>query len=327
MKRLKLTLLLSVLMLSLCACSTMHSNPLIKAEATAVPGLSMDLHAASASDTNTDEFVATLYFRYLNQPMLAKESRTLTVKRDESNELALLNALLQGPSAGHMELRRLFPENIQVENVTSKNQVLFVTLSNTLLSNADLPADWQGQADWATEAPLLRELQMQSIVASVTECFAYTGVQIMIGHNNPKESLRLDNSYFLNELSGLSDPLIRNEALLLTPQNTAACILDAWQKMDLETLYAYVAPFGNGVHRPTMEAFLHMAEAYPAIGDFTCTGGSISQDGSRAVVCASLSLHQNGVTRTITAYPVHLMLDNGIWKISYDSLLSLMSIQ
>ena len=66
---------------------TMAANPLERARATDVPGLSMELHAASASQDNVDTLRASLYYRFGEEPMLAAEPRVLQVRRDESLRL------------------------------------------------------------------------------------------------------------------------------------------------------------------------------------------------------------------------------------------------
>ena len=169
-----------------------QANPLVKNEATDAPGLTEVLHAAAADDGNTVQIRATLYFRYLDEPMLAGESRVLTVRRDQRPEQAIIEALLAGPSAGNADLRRLIPENTQVEGVSSREGVLFVTFSEAFLQD-DVPADWAEHNEWKTEAPMLRKLVTQSIAASITENYPYLGVQLLV--HRPDEvqaSLRLE---------------------------------------------------------------------------------------------------------------------------------------
>lgn len=325
-KMIPLAALLGCAAILLCGCSA-AGNPLVKAEATPVPGLSMALHAAAASGSNADELCATLYFRYMDQPMLAGESRALTVPRDESAELALINALLEGPSAGHLELTRLFPETVRVESVAARDGLLFVTFNQALLTDDGVPANWRQDAAWAAEAPRLRLLTIQSLVASITESFPYTGVQIMIsGQEDGQAGQRLDNSYFLSGQGGLSDPQLRNEALLLTPQNTVQCLLRAWQQRDYDTLYAYTAASGaNGEPRPLYEGFALALDACPTLTAYSVSAGSVSHDGASAVLTVSLSLSKEGAPVEIPAYPLRLDRENGVWKIGYDTLSSLMA--
>ena len=126
-------------------------NPLAKNEATPAPGLTEELHAAAADESNTTELKATLYFRYLDEPMLAGESRTLTVRRDQRPEQAIIEALLEGPSAGNADLRGIIPAGTQVEGISSRDQVLFVTFSDAFLRD-DVPEDWASDDAWSNRS-------------------------------------------------------------------------------------------------------------------------------------------------------------------------------
>ena len=320
-KRWALTCLLAgVVLLTSCAPQTV--NPLVKNEATAVPGLSMQTHAAQASDAGESHVDVALYFRYLDEPMLAMEARTLTVPRDESLEYAIVSALVDGPSAGHSDLRRLLPANTQVESVAAREDTLFVTLNEGFLED-DVPDSWQDSDTWRSEAPLLRRLIVQSIVASITERFAYTGVQILVHRpNEVQASLRLENAYFLSGAEGLSDPVTRDESVLLTPANTATVILTAWQQQDTQRLYLYVAEEGKPSYATLAQTIAN--EAVPT--SFTVSGGSVSEDGSAAVLTLKLRLLNAGESSAYSALPLQLNRENGIWKITYARLMAMAAL-
>lgn len=321
----KYFLLVVSLTCSLCLLCGCAPNPLERAEATSVPGLDMNLHAASASDSNVDSLQATLYFRYLDTPMLAAETRTLTVRRDESPELAIVRALLSGPSAGHSELRPILPEGVEVEGVSKKDNILYITFNEALLTRDRVPADWQQRPDWASEAPILRALIIQSAIASVTESFSYTGVQILVHKTSEVQtSLRLENEYFLNGTAGLSDPLSRDESLLLTPENTAAAILAAWELRDYGTLYHFIVNVENGEAKPSYQDVCLRLDSGASLSGFTVSGGSVSRDGGRAMITAQLSLLQEDVSPLTLTYPLPLVRENDVWKISYTELQTLM---
>lgn len=325
MKKLFLLLFLSFCALFLTGCSALSQNPLQKIETTSIPGLNMQLHAASASQDNVDEIKATLYFRYLDQPFLVGEPRMLTVRRDESTEMAIIKALLEGPSAGHNDLRRIFPETVQIESVSSRDSILYVTFNEALLTDDDIPTDWQQQEQWISEAPLLRRLIIQSIVASITESFPYTGIQVLIHRPSIVEaSLRLDNSYFLNTWTGLSDPQTRTETFLLTPRNCALSIMDAWQRQDFESLYLYIANSDKGENKPSQLEVQQQLDAYPALSSFSVSSGNVSSDGQRCVISASFSVQKNGEILPVIHYPLPLIRENEVWKITYPQLLAAM---
>ena len=281
-------------------CTSQSVNPLVKNEATDVPGLAMNLHPASASNNNTDTVSAMLYFRYLDEPMLASESRTLPVRRDESVEFAIVEALVDGPSAGHSDLKRLLPMATQVESVIARNDILFVTLSEDFLSD-DVPAQWMDNADWREEAPLQRRLTVQSIVASITERFSYTGIQILVHKQNEVQtSLRLDKAYFLTGEVGLSDPIARDESLLLTQQNTAIAILTAWQQHDFERLYNYIIE----ADKPSFTTMTETLSQKSSLSDYSVSGGSVAIDGQTATLSVMMRTQNKGVSMDTTDYPM-----------------------
>lgn len=320
-RNVSLSLLLILCLMLLCSC-TSSSNPLIQAEATAVPGNPLELHTTSANTSS--EFTATLYYRFLDSDMLAGESRALTVQRDMSNELAVLQALLEGPSADNPELRRLFEDNVTVEDTTSSGDTLFVTLNEKVLDDG-IPSDWQLNEAWVTEAPLRRMLSMQSIANTITENFDYSHVQIMISRENASDS-RLDRSFFLTGQTGPSDSFTRDESCLLTAYRTASVILQAWQERDYETLYAFTASYADFEVKPIYESFLEALNGSPALSSFSLSPGNVSEDGQQAVMSLSIDLNRAGQSESITAYPLRLVRENGIWKITWYYLRRLMLI-
>ena len=100
-----LAVLLAALCGLLCSC-TRAANPLVQAEATPLPGVEQRLHAATAAEDNAASWDVVLYFRYLDYSMLAGESRTLTVRKDESSEAALVRARGDESSSGAGRGRR-----------------------------------------------------------------------------------------------------------------------------------------------------------------------------------------------------------------------------
>ena len=318
MKKCCFVMSLVCILLILSGCATTVNNPLLHAETTDVPGLSMNVQAAKASEDNADQVNVSLYFRYLDEPMLAAESRTLTVRRDESTEYAIIRALLAGPSAGHSDLKRLLPESTTIESINSLDGILFITVGEGFLSDG-VPQDWREDDAWKEEAPILRQLIVQSMVASITEYAPYRGVQILV-RKADQSSLRLDNAYFLNDSSGVSDPALRDEALLLTPQNTAMRILLAWQTRDYQSLYNYLLL----TDRPSYADTLQALDPAVSLSAFTVSGGAVSGDGQRAIVTLDTTVLDGSEPLEQLAYPLPLIRENGIWKISYAALLALM---
>jgi hypothetical protein len=328
-----LTALWLTALLFVSGCSAILPDPLQKAEATMVPGVTAELYSPLANENNKDTQTVTLFFRYGREPMLAGEARVLSISQNESEEKALVQALLDGPGAGSTELTRLFPDQVQVLNTVAQGDVLFVTFNDALLKPyADEPNDWELRDDWLREVPQRRRLAMAGLTASITENFSYHSVQVLVQQRSDvSTSLRLENAYFHDASlpRGLAAPFTREEALLLTQENTIRTIISAWQEKDWSRLYLYVAAFNQltGQPRPSLETSYLQWDQAPAITGFDTTGGSVSPDGSRAVMSVDLTLVMgNGLETKFSAYPVVLLRDRGIWKISYEQLTALMDL-
>ena len=309
--------LLAALCVLLCSC-TRAANPLVQAEATPLPGVEQRLHAAAAAEDNAASWDVVLYFRYLDYPMLTGESRTLTVRKDESSEAALLRALLAGPSAGEMNLRRALGEDVGLKEVTASGDMLFITLTNSLLRDG-IPDAWQTDDFWAEEAPVRRRLAMASIADTVMENLPYTRVQILID-GGESAAIRLDRSYYLTGEQGPADPLSRDESLLLSPYNTAVLLMEAWRSRDPDTIYDFTV----AEDLPVPEQFRTELDAAQSLSDYALTAGMVN--GDRASLNVSATLLTDGASSTLEAWPLTLEKQGGVWKIPLETLRRLMGL-
>lgn len=315
--------LLCLLMMFLLTACALAADPLIRAQSTPVPGLPMTPHAATPSDETAVQTEVTLFFRYHQSDKLASETRTLSVLRNESAELVTVRELLRGPDATHTDLTRLFPHTVSVVNVSPSGDTLFITLNDALLEDG-IPERWQNDPLWKLEAPLRRKLTMQSLAATITENFAYPYIQILISDDGyPDASTRLDASYFLDGRSGLMERLVRDESCLLTLQNTALTILDAWQRHDFDMLYQFTAA-GAEYDRPVYQVFVDTLKNCAALESYEASSGHNVGGSSKATVTLKFTCGIDGQSLYSEAYPLRLICEDGIWKISYAELKRLM---
>lgn len=321
MKRFGLILCLGAC-LTLCGCVGRQANPLLNAEATDVPGAAPALHAAEASPSNATERTATLYFRYGEQAYLAAETRTLTVRRDQTDEQALVEALLDGPSADCPALRALFPDSVRLLELSASGETLYVTFSAELLTGDGIPADWQQQPEWAEEAPLRRRLTMASLACTLTENTGYTAVQVLLRRDgDAQSSFRLERSYFLTGETGVTEPMARQESLLSTPRQTAIRVMEAWRDRDIDALHALIAEPGPSL----LELAQRVDEARDMAG-YEASAGSVSPPLGRAVVSLTVeTADAYGVIQRTESLPLQLTWEDGVWKAPYDALLWLLT--
>lgn len=311
MKKIGLAALFLCGLMLLSACAPMARDPLAAAMTTPVPGTQSDVQSPVAREGTGDSFLAVLYFRFMQEELLAQESRKLTVPMDDSLEKALVAAVLQGPSASSPELRRLFSGQVEVVSTLSQDATLFVTLSESALY----------------EPMENRFLQMQSLAATLIENCGYESVQILIDQKSaPATSLKLSSAFFEPNADGAAPPLTRQDAYILSPFKTAQVILDAWIGKDYERLYQFIAAQDTRLQnaRPPYQTALSEIDGGFSLTGYNLGPASVSPDGGRAVMNAEMSLLRSAAEqRSLTHYPIILLRENGIWKIRYQDFLSM----
>ena len=282
------------------------------------------VYAVQAPVESAQQMELTLFFRYQQSELLACETRSVSIPKDESPEMTAVRQLLSGPQASNTDLVRLFPHNTAVISVTSTEDTLMVTLSEDLL-NDGLPANWMDDPLWKNEAPLRRELTIQSLVATLTENFSYPYVQVFIApEQTANVSTRLDHSYFLKGKNGPTERMYRNEELLLTMQNTMLTILDAWYRRDYEMLYQFTAIRQPDDARPSYQVFISELDPCASLLSFEASAGHSPAGGRRATLTLNVSCLLKNQEIHHPSIPFHLVLEEGIWKAPYTELRQLM---
>lgn len=266
--------------------------------------------------------LATLWYRYGTEPLLAPEPRMITHSRAEGHAMAIVRALIAGPGSGPNELGSLFPQGTQVISCTQSEKIMFVMLSRHIMNGyGDEPATWRDDPYWAVEVPLRRRLAMQSLAATLTENCGVDSVVVLVEQSG-SDSLRLRQSYYMEDSDALAEPLLRDERLLLTPIRTAEVILQCWQEGDFLRLYRYIAYTdpATGANRPDEQDFPAMMSDIPQLLHARAEGGSISPDGASAVFSVSGAWLENGNEIPFTSMMLRLTREQGIWRIGLSQL-------
>lgn len=267
---------------------------------------------------------APLYFRMQGENLLARETREIFLSRDEQLEKAIVRAIIDGPSASLLDLTATFNPGTQVLGTFATGSVLNVTFNRAFLTApSDAPADWYNYASWREEVMMRRRLSLAAVVLAVTDASAYTSVQFLVQERaddlTGKRVLRKEIFFEETSDTAVLGPMTREESLLLTQHNSAQVILQSWQEKDFARLYRFVAQSDG--QRPTQEAFIQAVSTVPgALLSFSVLPGSVSEDGKSAVMSAHLTRQDANGTREMTAYPMHLERENGLWKIGYAAL-------
>lgn len=261
---------------------------------------------------------AVLYFRLDGTPYLATELREIASSQTVSFEQAAAEALVAGPAPTSDSLSPLFPPGTQVLSVQPEGDLLFIIFNETLLGRYPDEGALTAPNDLA-EAKLRRRLAMAALANTVTERGEFRRVQVLVrAETTVRTSMRLEESYYLEESAALPDPLTRQEARILTPAVMAGLTLSAWQQRDWRTLYDLTRDL-----RPSQAEMATAFDESLKLVAYTITPGTVSPDGSTAVVAATLELEASGGVFTLPAFPLVLVRADGIWRPSFESLLRL----
>ncbi len=320
----RLTLALALAALLLAGCAVAPPDTLVRSDHGDTP-----LIGAQTGAREPDTYEATLYFRYADTPYLAPETRMITRGGDESTEKALVRALLEGPGATSPSLAPLFPEGTQVLSATPQGDLLMVMFSEELLSRYADETGATSAAHWLGEARLRRKLAMDALTATLTGAGLCARVQVLVWRQTQATTtLRLPAGYLTADDDDTPlDPFTRDESVILTAHNTAAAALKAWLTQDWPALYGYLSAVGEtGEARPGDQAAYADFAAAALLTSFTLSPGETSGDGKTCVLLADLSLRtRGGEDRALTAYPVRLRREGGLWKIDYARLKDMMT--
>ena len=317
MKRIAKLTAVMLMALLLCGCSTaVHGN---LAESTMIPGTSPITPVAEAPEALRIDEEITLFFRYADQPYLAQEIRTVTQLPSQAWEQTIINALLSGPETHSPRLSPLFPDGTQLISTARDGRTLFVTLSGEVMNRyPDEPASWQQDAYWSQEVPRRRLLCMQSLAATITENIDVDRIQVFVAQSEADGAcFRLPQSYFrLNDSATPAAMLTRDGSVLLTPDNTARTITDAWLKQDWATLYQYVLTDDANVNQ---RSFTAVMESLPRLIDCVCSSGTVSVDGQTASFALTATLDDGRTTHTQSGM-LRLTRSGALWCVTLPQL-------
>lgn len=258
-------------------------------------------------------YKAVLYFRYLDSPYLAQETRTIQVKHTESREKALVKALTDGPAAAGSVGRPLFPQGTKVISVLAEGDTLYVTLSKEF-ENALENENNQTRKE---EATLRRRLTISSLVNTLTESGQYQKVQVLIFNQSAVDaSMRLSRRFYLEDSGQIPPPVRRQEEDIITPGKAAGMILRLWQQQNWNALWGFLAlepGAASSAKRPDVDRL-------PILLSYSSTPGALSPDGTYAIVQVTLEMKTlEGKTEIINDQAVRMLRQNNAWLMSLPS--------
>jgi len=286
----------------------------------------------AAAGAQRDTVTVTLYFRYMQTDYLAQEARVLEVARNETVELAIVRALMAGPSASSLELAPLFTANDRLLGVNRDDdrQVTVILGARFLDPPADAPQDWEHYEYWAQEVPRRRRLAIQAVTNALTEGGRCDTVRFLVstGPEDMQGARVRSAPFFGGDPDALLPPQTRQEQVVLTPHLALNVALDAWQRKDWLMLYAFLHRGGpDGTALPSQTDFLaRIGEEERSLLFYRITTGTVSVDGATATLCVSARImRKDGFDWEIQQAPVEMVRERGSWKLPYDVLMRLMN--
>jgi spore germination protein GerM len=275
---------------------------------------------AATKDTSN----VTLYYCYRGQSLLAGETRKIDVPVSETLEEAVVQALLDGPSADRDELKGLFWDGVKRVSVSSNEDILFVTLSDEFISTDPSEAVLEEGG-----IPDQKRLAIYSIVNTLVELGKYSRVQIEVDRENTETGERITRGEagWLDDPEAYLEPLSREAPLILTPENTLVKALEAFASKDWTGLYDFTA-YNNpdGTIKPDINAFSNALSA-PGndLESYKVTSTNVLYDGKTAVVMLDYTIKTRaGDSIVKTLVPVIMVRNNDIWELTYTSLVNML---
>jgi hypothetical protein len=293
------------------------------APGSSIPANTPDINP-NAQAANKDTAEVMLYFGYRGEGLLAGETRKINVPVNEKTERAVISELIAGPSADRDKLESLFWGYIKVVKVDSNEDILFVTLSNEFVATDPAkPALEDGSVSGQ------KKLAVLSLVNTIVEMGNYSRVQIQVDRKGSKigERITEDEAGWGTNSSTYLEPLGWTDGIVLTPAKTLQEALTSFQNKDWTRLYdftAYTSP--DGSVKPVQADFSDALSGQGNIlGSYNVIGTNVSYNGQTAVVMIDCSINtRNGDTVNKTDIPVVMIRENGIWTLSYTSLVNML---
>ncbi len=277
----------------------------------------------NAESASKDSQNVTLYFSYRGEELLAGETVTLNVPVNESLEYAVVRALINGPTVNRSELSGLFWEGVKLVRVNSSADILFITLNEAFVSSEPEKVVLED----GTVADQ-KKLAICSIVNTIVEMGKYSSVQIYVDkQQGVGQGITRGEAGWETDVTKRLEPLGRMKDMILTPQNTLGQALDSFMKQDWTRLYNFTA-YNNpdGSVKPEIKAFSDaLSDKGNALESFNVVDNNVSGDGQKAIVMLDYTMKtREGDSIERPNVPVVLVREEGIWKLTYPSLVDVL---
>lgn len=266
----------------------------------------------------------TLYFGFRNEALLMPVDVDLETRSSQSLEWAIVEALIDGPSADRYDLVRLIDPSTQIIDISEQNGYLSITLSAEFLQvPQDVVEYWSKSTGDDRDEDAIRQLAVYSIVDSITGTGLHSRVLLFVDQDGDGVGERLKRYQVGLGDSAYEpiDPLERDTSLVLTPENTVGILLTALIEKDWNTVDLYLSLYdASGDERPEWDELSKVFSGMSTLVSFEVRSGTvIAEDGQSATLCTRIT-YISGGSSTETVIPIRLVREEDMWRVSYASL-------
>lgn len=271
-----------------------------------------------SENVSNNKITARLYFGYLSEALLVGETRTFSAPDNESTEVSIIKQLIEGPSATRVDFAPLINQNTKLVETADDGRYLTVTLSKEFLEPYSASDDVETAPEYEQTR---RYLAVYSIVNSVVEQGKYSRVRILIDEDDTGMGRPLTKAEAGIDGEGTTEPFERNGEIELNARNTMREILTATEKKDWGTLYSFIAYKNvSGQDRPSFDVFSNeVVSAKLSLQSPNIVDDVLHSDGTTNIVMVDYIIKLgDGEAGTFANVPVRLVLENDVWKITYN---------
>lgn len=269
---------------------------------------------------------ATLFFRLGDEDMLVQTTEQVAIPSNEQIESAIIQKLIQGPSASSGNLKPVLPPGTRLLNLKQEGNVLYATFSKELLNTMT------DELTTSEELTLSRHMGLYAIVNSLTSLDSVPRVQVLVDFGDSGQGTRLPASVFGigddSTSSQLLEPLGFTQEVVATPQTLAAYIMEHLQDQQYAAAHSFFAQEDrNGLKTPNAAAFETALNALGSIDDFAVHSYEVAQDGQSATVSLDITLMEKNADEPTRLDDVNLQFlsEDGMFKLEYTSFLQALS--
>ncbi len=309
MKKNRLICILTVIMLLLASCGSREKDDSY---------IEIDPYEESITK---NENTAILYYATSDYQYLVSYEMEIEVPVSIRMEYGIISMLKSSPQEGIRGLNQLINPNTEVISVSDGSSYVSILLSNDFLNWSFIPQTGMS----IEELDSIKRMAVYSIVNSIIDSTGCPKVQILVDVNGNRRGQRisLQSVGFTDE--GILGPLSRQSSVILTGEKTVNNIFTLLENENYAELYRYIANRGeSGETRPPESNFINRMQSEGiTLESFRIRESVESSSRSVRIIMVDYAFNKESGRKENTNIPVKLIKENGVWKISYETLLSL----